>query len=219
MPAPAEKSFIPALRFRALTPVYDPVLALTVRERRLKQRLLRQADMAGPLEVLDLACGTGTLAIWAKEQAPQIRIRGVDADEDVLARARAKSMKAGVPIEFDQAFSTALPYEDGRFDRVLSTMFFHHLVDVDKEATLREVVRVLRPGGEMHVADWGKPIDPLMAMLSLSVRAFDGRAPTQANFEGRLPEMFSAAGLGRVRTEGTLRTIYGSVSFYSASKS
>jgi ubiquinone/menaquinone biosynthesis C-methylase UbiE len=219
MPPPAEKRFIPALRFRALTPVYDLVAAFTVRERKLKQRLLLQADLTGPLEVLDLACGTGTLAIWAKQQAPQIRIRGIDADEQVLSRARIKSMKAGLPIEFDQGFSTALPYEDGSFDRVTSTMFFHHLVDRDKEATFREVVRVLKPDGQIHVADYGKPIDPLMATLSFSIRAFDGRAPTQANFEGRLPEMFTAAGLGEVRTEGELRTIYGSVSFYSARKS
>jgi ubiquinone/menaquinone biosynthesis C-methylase UbiE len=209
-------SYIPALRFRALTRLYDPVLALTVRERRFKQRLLRQAELTGPLDVLDLACGTGTLTVRAKRAAPQIEITGVDADPDVLGRARAKAGQAGLQIRFDEALSTELPYEKKSFDRVLSSLFFHHLDEDEKLGTLREVVRVLRPGGRLHVADWGKPSDPLMAALSLSIRALDGFEPTRANFEGRLPEHFAAAGLERVRVESSLRTVYGTLTLLSA---
>ncbi len=211
-----ERSYIPALRFSALTRFFDPVVATTVRERRFKSHLVQQANLSGPLDVLDLGCGTGTLALRAKLAAPEIRVVGLDADPEVLARGRAKAEAEGVAVEFDEALSTALPYEDGTFDRVLSSLFFHHLDDHAKERTLAEVVRVLRPGGQLHVADWGKPSDPLMALGALGVRALDGFAPTRANFEGRLPELFSVAGLERVRTEGSLRTLFGSLTFYSA---
>jgi ubiquinone/menaquinone biosynthesis C-methylase UbiE len=216
--AKAESSYIPALRFRSLTRVYDPVVALTVRERRFKQKLIGQADLRGGLDVLDLACGTGTLAVRAKQAAPRIKLSGIDADPAVLERARQKADNAGVEIEFDEGFSTSLPFAKKSFDRVLSSLFFHHLVEDDKIATLREVVRVLRRGGELHVADWGKPSDPLMAALSLSIRTFDGFDPTRANFEGRLPELFASAGLEQIQTRESLRTVYGNLTLYSAVK-
>src|SRR4029079_2849071 len=144
-----ERRFIPALRFRALTRFYDPVVALTVRERNFKSRLIAQAELDGPLDVLDLACGTGTLTLRAKRAAPQIRITGIDADPEVLARAEAKARGAG--IIFDEGLSTDLPYPDDAFDRVISSLFFHHLEDDEKRRTLREVVRVLRPGGRLDV--------------------------------------------------------------------
>ena len=87
---------------------------------------------------------------------------------------------------------------------MLSSLFFHHLRDTEKERTLSEVCRVLPPGGELHVADWGAQPDRLMSALSLSIRTLDGREPTRANFEGELPAMFERAGLGAVRVQGRL---------------
>ncbi len=213
----AEKtSYIPALRFRSLTRFYDPLVMRTVRERRFKQLLIEQAELRGKLDVLDLACGTGTLAVRAKQAAPEIELTGIDADAEILGRAREKARRAAVRIEFDQGFSTALPYAESSFDRVLSSLFFHHLLEAEKLKTLAEVARVLRPGGQLHVADWGKPSDQLMSALSLGVRALDGFEPTRANFEGRLPELFAKAGLEHVRTRKRLRTVYGTLTLYSA---
>jgi ubiquinone/menaquinone biosynthesis C-methylase UbiE len=213
-----ESSYIPALRFASLTRIYDPVLALTVRERRFKQKLIAQAGLRDRLDLLDLACGTGTLAVRAKQAAPQIKVTGIDADAQILKRARQKAGEAGAEIEFDEGFSTSLPYGKSCFDRVLSSLFFHHLAEDDKVATLREVTRVLRRGGELHVADWGKPSGPLMAAASLSIRTLDGFEPTRANLEGRLPDLFAAAGLEQIETGESLRTIYGTLTLYSAVK-
>ena len=62
-------SYIPALRIRALTRFYDPVVALTTREREFKQRLIDQLGPAPGQRILDLGCGTGTLALLVKEPA------------------------------------------------------------------------------------------------------------------------------------------------------
>jgi ubiquinone/menaquinone biosynthesis C-methylase UbiE len=211
-----ERRFVPALGYDRLTALYDPVLRLTTRERSFKQRLLHQAQLRGASEVLDLGCGTGTLAIWAKREFQEANVSGLDGDPKVLARARRKAADAGLPIRFDQGLSDDLPYPDASFDRVLSSLFFHHLERKAKERTIREVSRVMRPGGELHVADWGRPGGPAMWTLSWSIRLLDGRAPTRDNLAGALPALFERNGLEQAWLRGQMATIYGTLAFYSA---
>ena len=77
---------------------------------------------------------------------------------------------------------------------------------------------MLKPGGKLHVADWGKPGDPLMAALSLSIRAFDGFEVTAENLRGALPSLFEQAGLENAQERGRLRTTLGTLALYSARK-
>jgi ubiquinone/menaquinone biosynthesis C-methylase UbiE len=208
--------YVPALRFRALTRIYDPVVRATTREAEFKRRLLDQAGIEPGHRVLDLACGTGTLAIEAKLREPGAELVGVDGDPEMLARAREKAAAAGVEIVFDEGLSTELPYEDSGFDRVLATLFFHHLDLAGKEATFAEIARVLRADGELHVADWGRPSDPLMAALGWQVRLLDGRDVTRENFDGSLPRLIAEGGLADVAETGRLRTPLGSMVLLSA---
>lgn len=210
--------YLPALRFKALTPLFDGVVRTTMREQRFKTMLLDQAGLEPGRRVLDLGCGTGTLALMAAEREPQLELVGLDADPQILARARRKAAAAGAEIRFDEGLSTALPYEDESFDRVVSTLFFHHLGPADKLTTASEVARVLRPGGRLHVADFGPPGDPLMQLAFLPVRLFDGREQTQANLEGRLPAIFEEGGLAEAGSEASLRTLMGRLHLYRAVK-
>jgi ubiquinone/menaquinone biosynthesis C-methylase UbiE len=210
--------YVPALRFRLLTRLYDPAVRLTTREKEFKRRLLGQARIEPDHRVLDLGCGTGTLAAMAKSHVPGAELVGLDGDPEVLERAREKTDVAGVEIRFDEGFSTELPYEDSSFDRVLSTLFFHHLTGADKRRTAEELARVIRPGGELHVADLGRPADPLMWALVQQVRVFDGVDQTRDNVAGTLPEIFRDAGLADARERDRLRTPVGTISLYSASQ-
>ena len=132
------------------------------------------------------------------------------------AVSRRKAGRAEVALQLDQGFSHDLPYEDRSFDRVLSSLFFHHLLPHDKQRTLREVVRVLRPTGELHVADWGRPSGPLMRVLFLSIRLFDGFANTRQHVEGKLPDLFTEAGLEQVALRREISSVYGTLALYSA---
>jgi len=208
--------YLPAARFDSLTPLFDVFVRATTRERAFKQKLLEQAQLAGAADVLDVGSGSGTLAIWAKQRGPDVRIRGLDGDPAIIAQARRKAARAGVEIPFDEGLSYDLPYGDASFDRVISSLFFHHLVLRDKERTIAEVVRVLRPDGELHVADWGEPRSLASKAGAVAIRRFDGDEPTRDNLAGRLPALFEAGGLVDARERERVAAPMGVVSLYSA---
>ena len=208
--------YLPAVRFDALTPLFDVFVRATTRERAFKEKLLAQARLEGEIDVLDLGSGTGTLAIWAKQREPRLRIRGLDGDPAIIGQAKRKAARAGLEIPFDEGLSYDLPYPDASFDRVLSTLFFHHLVLGDKQRTITELARVLRPGGELHVADWGQPRSFAQKAGAAAIRRFDGDEPTRDNLAGRLPELFEAGGLVDAREDERVRSPLGVLSLYSA---
>jgi ubiquinone/menaquinone biosynthesis C-methylase UbiE len=212
------QQFIPALRFDALTRVYDPVVALTTRERGFKRRLLEHAAITDGEAVLDLACGTGTLAIEIKKDVPKAKVSALDADPAILERARGKAGEAGVKITFAEGLSNELPYDARRFDVVVSTLFFHHLTDEAKADTAEEIKRVLKPGGRILIADWGRPQDPLMRTAFLGIQLLDGFRTTSSNVAGRLPEFLRDAKLKRVSVVDRMRTPLGTIEIVSAAR-
>jgi ubiquinone/menaquinone biosynthesis C-methylase UbiE len=209
------QQFVPALRFAAFTRVYDPVVAVTSRETAFKRRLLEHARIKDGESVLDLACGTGTLAIEIKKDQPKAKVSGIDGDRSILIRARAKAKEAGVKIDFQRGLSNDLPYEGRSFDVVVSTLFFHHLTVEAKADTAEEIKRVLRLGGRVLIADWGRPQDPLMRMMFLNVQFLDGFRNTASNVAGKLPEFLRDAGLKRVSVVDRMRTPLGTIEIVS----
>ena len=212
------EGYVAALRFPALNRAFDPVVRVTMRETRFKRELLDQAAIEPGQRVLDLGCGTGTLAILAKERVPEAELVGLDGDPKILEQARTKAEAAGLEISFDHGYSTELPYESASFDCILSTLFFHHLTTDDKRTTLREIVRVLRPRGQLHIADFTKPSDPLMALAFGLVRPVDGLERTRVNARGQLGAMVSEAGLGMVTEGNRFRTAFGTLGLVRAQR-
>lgn len=214
-----ESGFIPALRYDRLTPAFDAVVALTVRDRTVKRRVIAHAGIGTGESVLDVGCGTGTLAIAAAKAAPGVAASGLDADPTILARAKSKAEEAGVKVEFAEGRSDALPYEDASFDLVLSTLFFHHLPDDAKRRSAAELVRVLRPGGRAVIGDWGRPHDVVMrGIMRATVQLLDGTETTALNVRGELPGLLCAAGLTGVAVDERLRTPSGSYEIITGAK-
>lgn len=208
--------YIPALAYRWLTPLYDPIVALTTREHAFKAALVAQAALHPGQRVLDLACGTATLTIAAKRSQPLADIVGLDGDPEILERARRKASEAGVDLSFDRALSHQMPYANTSFDVVLSSLFFHHLNREGKLATLREARRVLGPGGVLHIADWGQAANPLMRLLFYVVQFLDGFETTADNVAGRLPQFMRDCGYVDVAETRRFATPLGTISLYRA---
>jgi ubiquinone/menaquinone biosynthesis C-methylase UbiE len=215
---PDQSKYIPALGFRWLTPAYDVVIRATTRERSFKSALIEQANFQTGQHVLDLACGTGTLAVWVKQLFPEISVTGIDGDTNILSIASRKAKEANVTIQFDHGFSFNLPYPDACFDRVVSSLFFHHLSWHDKQRTAKELHRVMRPGGELHVADWGRATGILMRGAFMAIQLLDGVRNTQDNVEGRLIDLFLGAGFTNVLQTRTFSTVFGTMALYRAEK-
>ena len=207
--------YIPALSFGWLTPLYDPILKWGMREEYFKLKLIQQAKIQPGMRVLDLGCGTGTLTILIKQLHPDAEVVGLDGDRTVLEIARSKAHQVGVDITLDHGMAFQLPYPDSSFDRVLSSLVIHHLTTDDKQRTMREIYRVLRPGGELHIVDFGKPRHVYARLISLIMRRLEQAAD---NIQGLLPGMIHAAGFDQVHEPAQYRTLFGDLSLYWARK-
>jgi ubiquinone/menaquinone biosynthesis C-methylase UbiE len=132
-------------------------LLLLGRERAFRERLVRLARLETGQSVLDVGCGTGSLAITAKRRVgPAGTVRGVDASPEMIARARRKAHKAGVDVSFTEGVVETLPFPDGGFDAVLSTLMLHHLPGDARRQCALEMRRVLKPGGYVLAVDFGR---------------------------------------------------------------
>lgn len=139
--------------------LYDALVwfAFRGRERRFRRRLLDLSGLRPGESVLDVGCGTGTLAILAKEIVGLSgTVCGVDPSAEMMARARAKAARAGAEVRFEIGAAQALPFEDSSFDLALSTMMLHHLGRAARRELAAELRRVIRPGGRVLIVDFAK---------------------------------------------------------------
>jgi ubiquinone/menaquinone biosynthesis C-methylase UbiE len=209
------RHFIPAASFDFLLPLYDPLVNLIGRNEQTRGELVRRAQIEPGHQVLDLGCGTGSLSVLIAQRHPGASLVGLDPDSKALARATAKAARAGVAIRFEQGFGDALPCADASLDRVLSSLVLHHLTREEKLATFRDVRRVLRPGGSLHVLDFGPPHGRLDRMLMHLIHHGDRM---DDNVAGKLPALMQEAGLVEARESASVRTAIGRLSIIEAKR-
>ena len=212
------KTYTPALGFRWLTRFYDLVLRVTLKEDKFKTRLATQAWIRPGHRVLDLGCGTGTLTVMLKQACPEATIVGLDADPETLEIAGGKAARAGIELELHEGTASEPPFEAKSFDRVLSSLLFHHLSTEDKRSTFATVRELLRPGGELHIADWGEAQNVAMRLAFLSVQLLDGFETTSDNVQGGLVPFMNEAGFALASETHREMTIFGTLSLYRAIK-
>lgn len=210
-------SFTPAAGYSALTPVYDLAIRLLTRERQWRDALLDQVSPRPGQIILDVGCGTGTLAVLLKRRAPGARIVGLDPDPQVLGLAAEKARRAGVGIEWHQGFAEEAA-KLGQFDHVVSTLVFHQVPPEGKIAGLAAMFEAARPGGALHVADYCRQPGWLMRRLFGIIQALDGRINTQANADGAVERMLATLTGTSVRPEKIVRTPTGAISLFRIDK-
>lgn len=126
------------------------------RERALRERHVQLARLESGESTLDVGCGTGALAIAAKDRVGSGgQVCGVDPSSEMVARARRKATRAGVDVRFETASVEALPFPNATFDAVLSSLMLHHLTDEGRGQGIAEIARVLKPGGKFLAVDIG----------------------------------------------------------------
>lgn len=211
-------TYIPALRFNWLTKVYDPLIQWTMPEKQFKQDLIEEAGIETEFHVLDFGCGTATLSMMAKSKHPSAFVTGVDVDAEVLAIAQHKLREFPYPIRLDQYDGMKLPYPDETFDRVISSLVFHHLTPIQKAKAFQEIKRVLKFDGELFIADWGKAENSLMRGLFYGVQLLDGFQSTRDNVAGLMPSYLLEAGFLSAKVLKKHRTVFGTLELFRAKK-
>ena len=208
----AQHAYLPAAGRDLFLPFYDPLVKLLGADR-ARKKLFDQAAVHPQHRILDIGCGTGTFAIAIKGWLPDADVVGLDPDPKALARGRRKAHRVGRSIRFEQGFANALPYPDASFDRVFSTLMFHHLPSDAKLATMREVRRVLKPSASLHLMDFEQEgshsHNPLARWLH-STKRLDGNHSEEILFCMR------DAGLVEPEVVDSDRPIFGSIVYIVA---
>ncbi|HTM38662.1 MAG TPA: methyltransferase domain-containing protein [Terriglobales bacterium] len=130
-------------------------LAFFGKERRFREKVLELARITNGESVLDVGCGTGTLAIAAKRRVGMAgSVCGIDASPEMLARAERKARSAGTEVLFRSGVAEALPVPDASFNLVLCTAMLHHLPQKARQQCANEIRRVLKPDGRVLAVDF-----------------------------------------------------------------
>lgn len=211
----AHIAYIPAFSYERMRFGCDPLVKWAMREAAIDKRLVEQGSVEKGQRVLDLGCGIATLAILIKKAQPGAEVIGIDGDRKVLEIARGKAHKQNAGISLFDAMTFDIPCRDNYFDRVFSSMLFHRHETKEKIRTAKEIYRILKPGGELHIADFGKPKNALMTLIARIMRNVEGM---DDNIQGLLPHIIYAADFKNIETTTELMTIFGTISLLRANK-
>ncbi|MBX3595246.1 MULTISPECIES: class I SAM-dependent methyltransferase [unclassified Sphingomonas] len=212
--APAGDAFVPALGNARLTRFYDLAIALLTRERYWRGQVLRKLAPGPDDIVMDVGCGTGTLAVMVKEACAQTQVIGVDPDPEVLAIARAKAERAAVAVEWRRAMGDELGEAVATI--VVSSLVLHQCPLSAKRSIAAAMHAALRPGGRLVLLDYGEQRGWLMRRLFGIIQRLDGVELTQPNADGVLPQILADVGFLAVAEQAVIRTLTGSLSLYTA---
>jgi ubiquinone/menaquinone biosynthesis C-methylase UbiE len=209
---PSQRTYLPAAGRDSFLPFYDLMTKLMGADQ-ARRGLLDQAQIRTGHRVLDIGCGTGSLLIQLKRLYPGTDVVGLDPDPKALARAKRKAKRAAVTIQFDQGFGDETPYPEASFDRVLSSLMFHHVPTDEKAKTLRAVRRVLKTGGEFHMLDFEGPENGAHGFVS---RLLHSNQRLKDNSESRVLLFMTEAGFAEPKKIGHREMLFGHIAYYRA---
>ncbi|MEU9075576.1 class I SAM-dependent methyltransferase [Kitasatospora sp. NPDC004745] len=217
MTQPAQPAYTPAAGRLAPLRLYDPIVSLT--RERLWRSLLAMHIAPRPDDVIvDVGCGTGSLAALLVRVEPQARVIGVDPDPAALDLARRKAAAVGAAPTWHTGMGDDLADIVGpaTADTAVSSLVLHQCPVPMKRAVLAAMHTVLRPGGKLVIADYGRQRTTAMRLAFRIVQLADGKEDTQPNADGILPRLIADAGFRGVREAETVPTVTGSLSVYVA---
>jgi ubiquinone/menaquinone biosynthesis C-methylase UbiE len=209
----SSRVFLPAAGKDWLLPFYDPMVKLLGGDA-ARKILMDEADLRAGQRVLEVGCGTGTLAVMIKQRHSGVDVVGLDPDPKALKRARQKAARAGVEVRFEEGYGDTLPYPEQSFDGVFSSFMFHHLPKAERGKFLEGVRRALKPGGSFHMLDFEESGGLHLFLAHL----FHMHQQLQDNASDRVLALMRDAGLAQAEKVAGKRMIFGPVAYYRAVK-
>jgi ubiquinone/menaquinone biosynthesis C-methylase UbiE len=197
---------------------YDTIVAATMREQRWRPRIANDiaARFGDTPTIVDIGAGTGSLTRALRERMPTASITAVEPDRQTRTIGQTKTNSQGAThaqsdwIAWVDGHAEALPLDDDSQDAAVMALMLHHLAPAHKQRALSEVLRILKPGGSLYVADFGQPHDLLMAAAFTIIQLADGVTTTRAHRAGKLPKLVADTGFTATTRLLRLRTLFGS---------
>ena len=185
--------------------VYDFIVKLSFipfgGENRFRRKVVEMASVKEGQQVLDLCCGTGTLtSLVAKKVGSSGHVTGVDLSQDMINRAGRKV--TDLPVTFKRASADNLPFKEGTFDKAFISYGMHEMPDEIRLAAMKELNRVLKPGGSLFIVDYNLPKSPLSRLaIGMFLRTFEEKVAYKMARDGVLPGQLKEAGFKIVNRE------------------
>ncbi|MEK7624008.1 MAG: class I SAM-dependent methyltransferase [Patescibacteria group bacterium] len=198
MPYQPTYKYLPPASYSWGTPLYDFFCTILGLGKKYKKKVLAALQITSGMAVADIGCGTGVFLAIAKENYPDARFIGLDPDKEALRIAERRLKKSGHAVELMHAFAESLPLPDQSVDICVSSLAFHHMPDDIKEKAIKEIHRVLKPGGTVVIADFGASHSTFFrkALFFEKVEYIEG------NFKGLLPKFLREAGFSEPEIVG-----------------
>ncbi len=213
-----EKKFIPALGYDFLTAWYDATIRITMPEKKFRNELIYRLKPEPRELIFEFGYGTGANLAIASSRSPNSSFFGLDIDQKVREIALSKLRVKDIRVDLQLYDGGIFPYDDAVFDKAYSCLVFHQLDDQTKAHCFSEIYRVLKPGGQLIIGDWGKASSRWMRTAFYAVQLLDGFKTTNANVQGRLPQFIKEAGFSHVSATGHINTRIGTFCYYEGIK-
>lgn len=212
-------NYIPALKYNVLTTVYDVFVSLTLPENKIRNTIAQLAASNNPNSILEYGVGTASNCILLKNQLPDSSIVGIDVDEKILSIAKKKLDKLNHKIPLINYDGNKIPFNDESFDLVLASFVFYHLHPQQKLNAIQEMHRVLKPGGQLIYADWGKPEGLYSKMAFGLLCLVEKPLNTDAHKTGSYHTIIGNAGFTKSRIIKKYHTLFGTLEVAETTKS
>jgi len=186
-----------------------------MKESQLKSRLITQLNLKDNEKILDFGCGTGTLMLMIKKTRPGCAVFGIDIDSQVLEIAERKAHREGMDIHLIKYDGFTIPFTNESFDKAVTSFVLHHLSTEEKFRIFKEIYRVLKKSGEMHILDFGIQRTLYTRLLTSVTKRLE---PIEDNILGKIPDYLMISGFENVEELHSENTLLGTVSFYCSKK-
>jgi ubiquinone/menaquinone biosynthesis C-methylase UbiE len=203
------QNYIPALGYHFLTGIYDLVVPLVIPEKKIRHLMIKFVNPLSGEKILEFGFGSASNLILGESLYKDVSWQGLEIDEKIKAMAEKKISQAKANIQIDQYEGKEFPYPDHQFDAVFCCLLLHLLDRVTKEAALKEIHRVLKPGGRLIIGDWGKADSISMKAAYTSIKIFDRWGTTKDNLAGLIPVYMKEAGFSDVHEVVAVNTFLG----------
>ena len=212
------RNYTPALGIHFFTRFYDLIIRLTMPEKHIRKHLILELAPQKNEKILEFGFGTGQNILYAYQIEPGAEYHGLDIDPEVKHISTKKFTEKNVSAKLHLYDGVTFPFENDSFDKVFSSLVFHHLKTHQKKVYLAEISRVLKSNGKLVIGDWGVSSHFGMRLGFILVQLIDGFKTTSDNIRGKLPEFISGSTLSHVKETFHIDTYLGSYRYYSAKK-